>query len=492
MTESRKQVGQWKGYIREKLEPLSLSPEREEEIVEELALHLQADYERELDAGEDPSTAQTEILGRFADWRLLESELAALRQSRARSDLEQHASLGGSDLPAECRFALRRLSRRPLLTASLLLTIALGIGANATVFSTVKATLYAPLDHPQPEQLVFVWATNPERGFTRFSVSPADFEDWRSGTDVFDSLALYKSERGNLLGPERPESLRYVLVTPSFFTVLRANPVIGRIPVRDENRDCRGNVAVISNRLWQRHFGGRNDVLGEIITLDGDALEVIGVMPAGFDFLQSGADLWKPFGSAPSYNTTRDSYYARVVGRLGDQATLERAQQEMDAVTDALAAEYPNPNTNQGMGAFVEPLLDLYTSPIRPAMMLLWAAVALMLVVVCVNVANLLLVQADGRAREIAIRASLGASRRRIIRQMLTEGLLTASAGGILGLPRPGGERGYSETWRPIPFRVPIKTSWTGLSRSMQQPLPFWSDWRQAWRPRWQPPDSTL
>ncbi len=309
---------------------------------------------------------------------------------------------------------------------------------------------------------------------------------------MFDSLSLYKSERGNLLGPERPESLRYVLVTPSFFTVLRANPVIGRIPVRDENRDGRGNVAVISNRLWQRHFGGRNDVLGEIITLDGDALEVIGVMPAGFDFLQSGADLWKPFGSAPSYNTTRDSYYARVVGRLGDQATLERAQQEMDAVTDALAAEYPNPNTNQGMGAFVEPLLDLYTSPIRPAMMLLWAAVALMLVVVCVNVANLLLVQADGRAREIAIRASLGASRRRIIRQMLPEGLLTASAGGILGLPRPGGERGYSETWRPIPFRVPIKTSWTGLSRSMQQPLPFWSDWRQAWRPRWQPPDSTL
>lgn len=422
---------QWKAYIRAKLAPLSLSSEREEEIVEELAQHLQADYERELQASEDPVTARKQVLRRFADWTLLESELASLRLPRLKTGPEPDPSSLG-DLLAEFRFALRRFSRRPLLAASLLLTLALGIGSNATVFSTVRATLYAPLNHPEPERLVYVWATNPERGVSRFSVNPIDFEDWRSRTDSFDSLALYRYGRGSLLGRERSESVRYALITPSFFRVLRAEPVVGRIPTRDENADGQGNVAVISNGLWRRQFGARDDIIGQTFSLDGETLRVIGVMPVGFDFLLSDVDLWKPFGSAPTYNTTRGNYYTRAVGRLKDGVTLEQAQQEMDGVTAALAAEFPR--TNQGMGAFVEPLLDLYTRPIRSTMLLLWGAVGLMMVLVSVNVANLLLVQADGRAREIAIQASLGASRTRIIRQVLAEGLLIAGGGGVLGL----------------------------------------------------------
>jgi putative ABC transport system permease protein len=341
----------------------------------------------------------------------------------------------------DLRYAVRMLLKRPGFTAVAVLTLALGIGANTAIFSVVNAVLLRPLPYKEPARLVQFWETNPLKGWTEATVAPANFLDWQSRSESFDLMAAYfgsqtrdaGSSNFYLTGAGEPERLQGLGVTGEFFSVLGVEPMYGRGFRPEETWQGNDMVVVLSYGLWQRRFGGDPEIVGQTISLNGRNQTVIGIMPERFYFPDKEIELWSPLGMTREQMTSlRRPHFLRAIGRLKPGVTIEQARSEMTAIASELEKQYPDTNIEMGVG--LGSLQEWYVEKTRPALLILLAAVAFVLLIACVNVANLMLARAATRSKEIAIRTALGAGRMRIIRQLLTESLLLSLAGGALGL----------------------------------------------------------
>ena len=329
------------------------------------------------------------------------------------------------------RYAIRTLRRSPGFTLVALLTLALGIGANTAIFSFVNGVLLKPLPYRDPHGIVLVWEKPP--GGDRNGISTLNFLDWKNQNTVFEHMAATTFGGSfTLTGSGEPVELQGSRVSASYFDIFGAQPVLGRTFAADEDQPGKSQVVVLSHRLWENRFGADASVVGRNLTINGKSCTVIGVLPANGPFDRSFAQLWMPLEFEPR-DMTRDYHWMVSLARLKPGVTLERAQAAMDAIGARIAAAYPE--SNKGWGVTVQRFEDQVVGPqLRRSLLVLLAAVGAILLIGCANLANLTLARGTGREREIAVRVSLGAGSARIIRQLLTENLLLAGAGGALGL----------------------------------------------------------
>lgn len=328
----------------------------------------------------------------------------------------------------DIRYGIRTLTRSPGFTIVAVLTLALGIGANVAIFSVVNAVLLRSLPYDDPERIVAAFETNDRGG--RMNLSRQDFQDWRDQSKSFQSLAGYGMGQFNFGGGSEPTRVNGIEATPGFFDVFGVRPIIGRTFGAQDAQAGEWSLAVISEGLWKSQFGGQSNVLGRTVYTDGAPYTIVGVLPGDFDF-PAGNQFWVPVDLSKD-DSDRSAHNYRVVGKLKQNVTLAQAKTEIAGIAERLAREYPS--SNQNVGATLFRLQDAMTLRVRESLILLLASVALVLLISCANLANLLLVRASTRRREIAVRATLGASRWRLIRQLLVESSLVAFLGGAVGL----------------------------------------------------------
>jgi putative ABC transport system permease protein len=334
----------------------------------------------------------------------------------------------------DVRYAARGFLKSPGFTAVALVALALGIGANTAIFSVVNAVLLRALPYRDADRLVAMWEDNRNANHPRNTISPTNFLDWKSQAKSFEGMAAFYDRRFNLTGAGDPVAVPSQVAETNLFTVLGANPLLGRTFTEEDGEKGRGNVIVLSYGFWQRQFGGATDVIGKTVTLEGAPVTVVGVMPTDFKWFvkensQTGkpAELW-----VPTRLRAVPGRYLSAVGRLKPGVSLAAAHDEMNAVMAHIGQERPEYNTN--MGATLVPVREQLAGEIRTPLLILLGAVAFVLLIACANVANLMLARAASRSKEIAIRAALGAGSRRIVRQLLTESLLLSVVGGLLGI----------------------------------------------------------
>ncbi len=332
---------------------------------------------------------------------------------------------------SDIRYAFRNLIKRPGFTLIAVLTLGLGIGANSAIFSAVHALLLKPLPFPELDRVVAIWDKQPSRGVLHNEVTMANYLDWRAQNHSFEQLALYRWWSANLTGIDPPERIQGFLVTANFIDVTGVKPIMGRNFVEEENQPGKDRVAIITHSLWQRRFGGDPNILQKTITVNSIQRTVIGVMPERFDF-PKGAEVYAPIALTPELMRSRSSHSYYVIGRLKPGVSIESAQADTDNITARLEQQYPEANT--GWGATVFPIVADMVAEYDTALWVMMGAVGFVLLIACANVANLMLARASGRQKEIALRAALGASRWRIMRQLLTESVIVALLGGVAGV----------------------------------------------------------
>jgi putative ABC transport system permease protein len=330
----------------------------------------------------------------------------------------------------DVKYGLRALRRGKGLIAVAVLSLGIGIGANASIFSAVDVFMLRPLPYPDSHELHTVWITNRERGWNQVSFSVPDYLDLHAQSQTMQ-LAASTGGTFSLSGGDRAERLRGRYVTPEFFPTLGVAPSVGRGFLSEEGQPGNDKVAIISHGLWVRRFGGDPDLLGRAVILDGESHVVVGVMPPNFWFLYPGVDVWVPLSF--SGEEQRGGYFLTVLGRLNEGYTTRQAEEEAQRFMQGIATEYPE--TSAGHSAMLLTLHeDVFDEGFKAGSLIATVGVALVLLIACANVANLLLTHASGRSREVALRGALGAGRSRIARQFLTEAIMVAAAGGLLGV----------------------------------------------------------
>ena len=340
----------------------------------------------------------------------------------------------------DIRYALRVLAKQPGFTAIVVLTLALGIGANTAIFSVVNAVVLEPLPFPESQRLVRVQGTDVHLNDMHRALCYPDFTDFRAQNRTLESVAAYDTGTATLTGSGVPLHVETGAVSANLFDVLRARPLLGRTFIPSEDQ-AGTRVAILSHRMWTSHFGGKPEIVGQAIVLDAKPYVVVGVMPANFQFPLNSQppELWTTFGDRMVSNTTelpmtseRGAHFLAAIGRLKTGVTLQEANADADAIGAALEKQYPD--TNGHLSLALRPEIEAMVGDVRPVLMMVLGAVGFLLLIACSNAANLLLARAAGRRREMAIRASMGAGRGRVLRQLLTESVLLSLAGGLLGL----------------------------------------------------------
>jgi putative ABC transport system permease protein len=335
-------------------------------------------------------------------------------------------------LRRDVRFGVRTLARRPAFTMIAVLTLGVGIGATAAIFSLVDSVLIKPLPFHDPERLASVWEVRPRFNLPRVEASPLNYVDWEQQVHAFESLGAYLGGFVNLTGAGTPERLASAQVTPNLFPTLGVEPLVGRWFATPEGAPGQTAVAILSHGLWQRRFGGDRGIVGQTIRLDGLPYQVVGVMPRGFHFPREAVQVWTPVDVRAGWGVrSRGTFFLSVIGRLKPNVSVEDANTELRAVAKALAEAYPE---NVDSSAFAVPLQQDLTRNVRTSFLLLLTAAVLVLLIACANVAGLLVTRGAERDREFAVRTALGGSRVQLLRQLLVEGLLLSAIGAVLAL----------------------------------------------------------
>jgi putative ABC transport system permease protein len=457
----------------------------EREMEEEMRFHLEMQIEQNLSSGMAAEEAHYAARRRFGNQTWLKE---VSREMWSLSSIET--------MIQDLRYGMRTLMKSPGFAVVAAMTLALGIGANSAIFSVVNAVLIKPLPYREPDRVVQFWETNPLKNWTDEKgapVAPANLFDWQKQNQVFEEIAAVIGFRGlpglQMESGGEPERIKGAYVTGNIFSVLGANAMIGRTLREEETWEGKHTVAVLSYGLWRRRFGADPKIVGRKITLNGREREVVGVMPPDFYFPSKEAEVWIPMGwKYAEMARVRRPHFLGAIGRLKPGVTLDQARAEMKAVASRLEQQYPETNTQMGVG--LGPLKDQIVSGVELPLIVFLVAVAFVLLIACANVVNLLLSRSAARSKEIAIRSALGAGRGRIIRQLLTESLLLALTGGAIGLLlatwlkdllvafSPGDIPRLDEVgldWRVIGFAVGITmltTLLTGLAPALQSSKP--------------------
>ena len=396
---------------------------RERELAAEMESHLQMDIEDNLRAGMSSPEARRQALMKLGG---IEQTKEIYRDRRGLPLFEI--------LWQDLRFGARMLRKNPGFTAVVALTVALGVGANAAIFSVVDAVLLRPLPYPESDRLVMVWekVSLPNYHNDENNPSPGNFSEWKNQNTVFENIVAYRNRSFNLTGEGEPMRVEGEQVSAGLFSVLKVNVALGRIFTVEDDQPAGRHVVVISDGLWKSRFGSNVQILGKTISLDGESYTVVGVTPPDFHFSDPDDQLWVPIALTPQDLANHGSHNLVVTARLKQSVSLAQAQGEMNRIAQRLTELYPD--TNTGVQSNVIALREEIAGPVRPVLVALLGAVGFVLLIVCANVANLLLGRASARHREIGIRIALGAGRTRILRQLLTESALLGLLGCAFGL----------------------------------------------------------